>query len=123
MKQHILIVDDEAAVCKLLSNYFTRHGYETLTCGTVGEGQRLVDEQPFTLVILDIALPDGDGLKLLGSIKEAHPDLPVIMMTGMGWDPELMEEAMRKKASAYVVKTLPLSQLLMEIRRVLKGSG
>ena len=120
MKQHILVIDDEAAVCKLLSNYFTLHDYEITMCGTVKEGQRLIQELTFTLVVLDIALPDGDGLKLLGWIKDAQPNLPVILMTGMGWDPELMEEAMRKKASAYVVKTLPLSQLLMEIRRVLK---
>src|SRR5579871_51904 len=119
MKQHILVIDDEAAVCKLLSNYFTLHDYEITMCGTVKEGQRLIQELTFTLVVLDIALPDGDGLKLLGWIKDAQPNLPVILMTGMGWDPELMEEAMRKKASAYVVKTLPLSQLLMEIRRVL----
>jgi DNA-binding NarL/FixJ family response regulator len=74
------------------------------------------------LMILDIALPDADGLELLESMKAAHPNLPVVMLTGMGFDDELLSEALRRKASGYISKTLPLDQLLMEIRRILKSS-
>jgi DNA-binding NarL/FixJ family response regulator len=70
-------------------------------------------------MILDIALPDADGLELLEKVKTSHPNLPVIMLTGMGFDEDLVSEALAKKASGYVSKTLPLDQLLMEIRRAL----
>jgi DNA-binding NtrC family response regulator len=84
------------------------------------DARRLVDEVPLNLVILDIALADADGLELLESIKQAHPQLPVIMLTGMGYDDELLQEALQKGASGYISKTLSLDQLLMEVHRTLK---
>jgi CheY-like chemotaxis protein len=120
MKQRILVVDDEPSVLTLLAEFLERHGYSVATAASYAEGKQRVHEDPFHLVILDIAFPDGDGMELLDNIKEAHPNLPVIMLTGLGFDKDLMEEALTKKASGYISKTLPASQLLMEIHRVLK---
>lgn len=116
---HILVVDDEQPICDLLANYFTKRGYQVTVAKTGAETLRLTDEVAFNLMILDIALADADGLELLEAIKDAHPNLPVIILTGMGFDDELLKEALAKKASAYVSKTLPLDQLLMEVRRIL----
>ena len=75
---------------------------------------------PLNLVILDVPLGDSDGLEILQTLKNAHPNLPVIIMTGIGFDEELLQEAIKKGASGYVSKTLPLDQLLMEVHRTLK---
>lgn len=123
MKHHILVVDDEAPICDLLSNFFRKRGYEVSTAATAPEALRLADEVTLHLVILDIALADADGLELLGKVKSAHPNLPVIILTGMGFDDELLQEALQKKASGYVSKTLPLEQLLSEVRRTLKQAA
>jgi len=72
------------------------------------------------LVILDVALAEADGLELLARLKGVHPKLPIIILTGMGFDDELLQEALQKGASGYVSKTLPLEQLLMEVHRTLK---
>jgi DNA-binding NtrC family response regulator len=120
MKQHILVVDDEEPIRDLLSEFFRKRGYDVTAAGMASDARRLVDEVPLNLVILDIALADADGLELLESIKQAHPQLPVIMLTGMGYDDELLQEALQKGASGYISKTLSLDQLLMEVHRTLK---
>lgn len=120
MKQHILVVDDEAPIRDLLTTYFTKRGFDVTACANGAETVKAVDDVPLSLVILDLALVDDDGLELLERIKKSHPNLPVIILTGMGFDEELLQEAKSKGADGYVSKTLPLEQLHMEVRRALK---
>lgn len=120
MNQRILVVDDEEPIRDLLSDYFSKRDYEVRTAATAEETVRQIDEAKPNVVILDILLPDADGMELLGQIKEDNPDLPVIIMTGIGFDEDLLAEARDKGASGYVSKTLPLEQLLMEVHRTLK---
>jgi DNA-binding response OmpR family regulator len=70
------------------------------------------------LVVLDIGLGGEDGLKLLCDIKAGHPDTQVVMLTGMGFVEDLLEEAQEKGANGYVSKGLPMDELLLEINRV-----
>lgn len=120
MKQHILVVDDEAPIRDVLSGYFEKHGYLVTAASTGSDALRLANEVPINLIVLDIALADADGLELLETLKAAHPNLPILILTGMGFDEELLQEARRKGASGYVSKQLPLDQLLMEVVRALK---
>jgi len=123
MSQRILVVDDEAPIRELLSSYFQKRGYAVSAASNGAEAMRSLDELSIDVMILDIALADADGLELLETIKMDHPKLPVIILTGMGFDDELLKEALEKKASGYVSKTLPLDQLLMEVRRVSNQAG
>ena len=122
MKEHILVVDDEEPIRNLLSTYFQKREYRVTTAETQEEVFSKIGDEEFDLVILDIALgEDGDGLEILAKIKDIHKSLPVIILTGMGFDDELLQEAMENGAAGYVSKTLPLDQLLMEVHRALKG--
>jgi two-component system, NtrC family, response regulator HydG len=121
--QRVLVVDDETTICDLVGKYLSRQGFEVVAVNSGAEALKVVDGSPFDLMILDIALEDSDGLELLSAVKATHPGLPVIMMTGMGFDEELVKEALSRRASGYVSKTLPMNQLLMEIRRVIKQSA
>ena len=118
--RHILVIDDEPAICGMLTEYFQRHTFDITTTLLAAEGMQVLTETRIDLVILDIALEDADGLELLEVIKHHHPTLPVVMLTGIGYDEELVAEARLKKASAYVSKQLPLEQLLMEVQHALK---
>ncbi len=120
MKQHILVVDDEAQIRDLLSIYFSKHGYEVSTTATAAETMQLLSEQAVDLVVLDIGLAEEDGLKLLGQLKEAFPNVKVVMLTGMGFVEDLLQEAHQKGADGYVSKVLPLDELLMAVQRTLK---
>jgi DNA-binding response OmpR family regulator len=119
MKTKILVVDDEAPIRELLSTYLKKYGYDIIVAANGKEAQRLTDEESLHLVIMDIVLPDADGMEVLSAVRQNHPNLPVIMLTGIGFDEELLQEAQQRGAAGYISKTLPLDQLLMEVRRVL----
>ncbi len=120
MSQHILVVDDEPQMRELLAVYLSRRGYEVSTTASSPETMRLINETAIDLVVLDIGLAEEDGLNLLSTIKTAHPGLRVVMLTGMGFVEELLQEASQKGADGYVSKLLPLEELLMAIQQVLK---
>jgi len=120
MSQHILVVDDEAQMRELLAVYLSRQGYEVSTAASTADTMRVVEEKDVDLVVLDIGLAEEDGLKLLMMLKEGHPTMRVIMLTGMGFVEELLQEASQKGADGYVSKLLPLEELLLAIQRALK---
>ena len=123
MSEHILVVDDEAQIRELLAVYLARQGYQVCTAASSAETMRLVSEAEIDLVVLDIGLAEEDGLKLLTTLKKEHPDLRVVMLTGMGFVEELLQEANQKGADGYVSKVLPLEELLLAIQRALKPKG
>jgi len=120
MSQHILVVDDEAQIRELLAVYLGRQGYEVSTAASSAETMRLVDASPIDLVVLDIGLAEEDGLRLLPTLKARRPNLRVVMLTGMGFVEELLQEASQKGADGYVSKVLPLEELLLAIQRALQ---
>jgi DNA-binding response OmpR family regulator len=120
MKQRILVVDDEPQIREMLSMYFVQHGYEASTAGNSAETLRIIKETPVDVVVLDISLAHEDGLKLLEQLKQAYPQLRIIMLTGMGFVEDLLQEAQQKGADGYVSKVLPLDELLLAIQRILK---
>ena len=121
MTRHVLVVDDEITICNLLSRYFQgQGGFQVTTATTATAALDLCDRTAFDLVILDIELGEDDGLELLEKIKSAHPNLRVIILTGLGFAEELIEEALKKKASGYISKNLTLQHLLSEVNRALK---
>ena len=123
MSEHILVVDDEAQIRELLAVYLARQGYRVCTAATSTETIRLVNEADIDLVVLDIGLAEEDGLKLLTVLKTEHPELRVVMLTGMGFVEEFLQEANQKGADGYVSKVLPLEELLLAIQRALKPKG
>ena len=120
MSQRILVVDDEAQIRELLGIYLKRQGYDVLCASTAEETLKLLAVNPVDLVVLDIGLAHEDGLKVLADIKKAHPNLRVVMLTGMGFVEDLLEEAHEKGADGYVSKVLPLDELLMAIQRLFR---
>lgn len=121
MQRHILVVDDEAQIRDLLSLFLGRKGFTVSTAATAAETLRFLGDNPVDLVVLDIGLQEEDGLQVLAKIKAGHPQLRVIMLTGMGFVEDLLVEAHRHGADGYVSKVLPLEELLLAIERVLKS--
>lgn len=122
MSQRILVVDDEADACELLSLYLKEHGYEVSTARTAKDALRLVNEIPLHLIILDLNLGDVDGLDLLEPIQKVHPRIPIIIYSGIGLDEQSLERALarQKGVTSYIHKTQPLDQMLAEVKRLLR---
>lgn len=122
MSRNILVVDDETQIRDLLGIYLKRQGFTVATAATSGETLAKLAQQTPDLVVLDIGLGGEDGLSLLAQIKASHPDSKVIMLTGMGFVEDLLQEAHQKGADGYVSKVLPLDELLLTIQRILRAT-
>ena len=83
MSASILIVDDEEIVVHSTVRILESRGYSLQTARDGVEALQKVDEFPFDVVILDIMMPRMDGVEVLRRLKEAHPDVEVIMFTGL----------------------------------------
>jgi DNA-binding response OmpR family regulator len=123
MKQHILVVDDEVQIRELLGIYLNKQGYRVSTAASGTEALKVTGKSHIDLVVLDIGLAGEDGLNVLGTLKARHPQTRVIMLTGMGFVEDLLQEAQEKGADGYVSKVLPLDELLLTIHRTLGPSA
>lgn len=119
LNQRILIIDDEDELRSILTQRLKRRGYDIWEAGTAQEGMTLISEQIFEGVLLDIRLPDGDGLTLLQEIKKQQPELQVIMLTGHG-TLESAIEAMKGGAFDYLTKPCNLSELEITLQKALE---
>ena len=79
--RRILIIDDERTILLTLEALLGRHGYQVETAATASFGLRRLKETSPAVVLLDLQLPDAEGLEMLGQIKDEHPDTQVIILT------------------------------------------
>jgi DNA-binding NtrC family response regulator len=115
----ILIIDDEQNILVTLSRALKLEGYQTEVAGGGRIGLEKLDKQPFDLVLLDVQMPDLDGLEVLQQIKDNSPDLPVIMMSGHA-TVEIAVKAVRIGASDFLEKPLSSEKVLVTIANSLK---
>jgi two-component system response regulator AtoC len=111
---HLLIIDDEANLCRQLSLFFKSKGYNTLTAYTVAEGYRLFQEYRPSFIICDVRLPDGSGLDVLQRIREVDPGAYLIMITAYQ-DMNTTITAMQRGAFDYIHKPFDPQELEMVI--------
>ncbi len=111
----VLIVDDEAAIRESLQTLLELDGYETDTAASGKEGLTRAGEKPYDLVLLDVALPDANGIDLLAELREHDPGLPVIIITAYG-TVENAVRAMQSGASNFVQKPWDNEKLLADVR-------
>ena len=119
MKNHILIVDDEADIRELLAECLAAHDYRATSAGSAAEAFRAVQEDPPDLIITDLQLEDADGLEMIAKLKEALPHTPVILLTGVLFDPEVVSGVLSTKIACYLEKTSSLAKILEAVRRLL----
>ena len=117
-KDSILIVDDDESTCKSLALIFGKEHYDIQTAGTGREAIEKVRGRPFNLALLDIKLPDLEGVELLAPLKEMRPDMVIIMVTGYA-SVDNTVRALNQGASAYIIKPLDMNQVLIMVREVL----
>ena len=110
----VLLVDDDEAICGLVSKYLQHHGHSVEVIHDGREMDRML-QSPFDVVLLDMGLPGIDGLALLDRLSREHKDLAVVMMTAaVGVDN--IVDAMRRGAFDYLTKPLDLQRLAIVVR-------
>ncbi len=111
----MLIIDDEAAIRESLETLLELEGYSVESAATADQGLARIGERPFDLVLLDLALPDRNGLDLLAELHAHDPQLSVIMITAYG-TVENAVKAMQAGATNFVQKPWDNEKLLADVR-------
>jgi two-component system phosphate regulon response regulator OmpR len=119
VKKHILVVDDEANIRELLEEYLTQNGFRVTPVQSAMEAKKVARTDPPDLIISDLQLEESDGLEMIASLKETLPDTPMMLLTGVLFDPKVVRDTLSKKVSCYLDKTASLAQILTEVRRLL----
>jgi DNA-binding NtrC family response regulator len=114
----VLVVDDEAAMRAALEASFSRQGWKVTTASGAGEALERFRLMPVPLVITDMRMPDGDGLRVLEGVRALAPETAVIFLTAFANVPEAVH-AMREGACDYLVKPISFEQLKEAATRVL----
>jgi CheY-like chemotaxis protein len=106
----ILIVDDEIRVAMVLAESVRFQGHEAIVAGSGEEGLALLDQTHPHAVFLDLVMPGMSGLEVLRRIRQSHPALPVVVLTGHASSAQI-DEAKRLGATDCITKPFVLNQL------------
>ena len=120
-KGSILIIDDEQEIRESLEQLLKLEGYQADSASTGEEGLKRIEGRVFDLILLDINLPDRNGLDLLKSIKRDSPEVGVIMITAYD-SSQMAFQASKQGAESYVTKPWDNDKLLLEVRNLLDKS-
>ena len=111
----VLIIDDEVEIRESLQTLLELEGYEVETAATGQQGMQRVGQRPFDLILLDLALPDRNGLDILSEMHTQDPGLSVIMITAYG-TVENAVRAMQSGAANFIQKPWDNEKLLADVR-------
>ena len=115
----ILIIDDDKAICTSLQMAIRRMGHGAEYVHSILDGQEKACTKTFDVILLDVNLPDGNGLSLLPKLR-SNPSYPeVIIMTGEG-DPDGAELAIKNGAWDYIEKPLSVESMILPLTRALQ---
>jgi len=118
-KGRILVVDDEAVVCKSCQRILSPEGYEVETALSGQEALDKLSQGSFDIVITDLKMPGMDGMELLAKIKEKDPEIIVIMVTGYS-TVQTAVQAMRMGALDYIPKPFTPEELIVVVEKALE---
>jgi len=116
----ILVVDDEAPVRDLLADLFKNEDYLPVTCSSGEEALRILKKESFDVVLLDIKLSGMNGLDVLKNIRQNYANLPVVMITGFGFDEELICKSKQFGCCGYIGKNMPVAEIIATFKQLVK---
>jgi DNA-binding NtrC family response regulator len=118
----ILVIDDEAIVRTSCERTLIPEGYEVRVASGGREGLSLLEQEPFSLVLLDLKMPDIDGIDVLNTIKEKWPETKVVMITGYS-TVDTAVQALRLGAFNFIEKPFTPDTLISAVKEIFDRSG
>lgn len=110
-KQKILLVDDDKSILRILTRILQKQGYNIHTAETGREAEEKINSQSYDLALIDVKLPDTDGVDLLRKIQATRPNMIKIILTGFA-SMDNGIKALNSGADAYLVKPVEPTELL-----------
>jgi putative two-component system response regulator len=118
-REILLIVDDEAAIRRLISQKLSREGYQCEEADAAEQVLNTLETRPIVLVILDVKMPGKSGTELLPEIKAGYPDTAVIMATAIN-ETNVAVQCLKQGADDYICKPFDLEELSLSVRKALE---
>src|SRR5499433_4150124 len=119
-KGSILVVDDESEIREGLELLLKGEGYGVASAETGESGLAKLEEHPFDLMLLDVSLPDRNGLELLKEVRRRDPDLPVVLITAYG-SIDMARAAFKGGALDYITKPWSNDELLAQVAQAVES--
>lgn len=110
MKDKILIIDDDIEICHLLKDFLDKKGYTVFCATTAREGIDLLNAEDPRVILLDIRLPDMNGVDTIKEIRKENSSVGIIMITGLK-DEDIASQTIELGASDYILKPFDLDYL------------
>jgi DNA-binding response OmpR family regulator len=120
--QRILTIEDDAAIRRGIVDALRFAGFETLEASDGRAGLEMALKRQFDLLLLDLVLPERDGLEILKEVRRLRPTLPVIILTARGEEADRVR-GLRDGADDYVVKPFSVKELLARVEAVMRRSA
>jgi two-component system, OmpR family, response regulator ResD len=118
----ILVVDDDLALAEVVVGYLARAGHQADTTGNGRLALERIAANPPDLIILDLMLPEVDGLQVCRQVRRTHPNLPIVMLTALG-EAEDRIAGLEVGADDYVTKPFSPRELVLRIDSVLRRAS
>lgn len=128
MKGRALIIDDDATICRLFDRALREQDFECDMACTIAESRAQLGKQTYDVILLDMVLPDGNGVDWLPDAKEAAPDSVIVVITGYGDIPDAVR-AMQMGADHFLTKPIKIPELqvilgkCLELRKLRRSSA
>ena len=116
MVYKVLVVDDEEPVRDMFSDLLEKEKCLVRCASSGEESLEILKQEDFDVALLDIQLSGISGLETLKRIKEVKPHLTVIMITGFGYDENLVTQSKKLGCDGYIGKNMPISQIINNFR-------
>jgi DNA-binding NtrC family response regulator len=120
MLYKILVVDDEINVRNLLTDFLKKEDCLPTACASGEEALEILKKEAFDVVLLDIKLSGMNGLEVLEEIRKTYPSLPVVMITGFGFDEELIYKSKQLGCCGYISKNIPMAKIIGTFKQFVK---
>ena len=115
----ILLVDDESELLLIVGDLLRTKGFDVITAPNAQRAMQQLDENKVGLVILDINLAGEDGVRFMSFIKLNHPEVPVMLYTGLSHDEQQVQTMLAQGATCYVNKGQTPADLLFAVQQVI----
>jgi two-component system response regulator HydG len=115
----ILLIEDDISFCKLLEKFLIKKAFGVTIAFSAAEARLAIKKESFNLILMDIRLPDADGIGLMAEFKNSNPEIPVILMTGYS-DVNTAVKAIKNGAADYISKPFNPDEVLLVITNAIQ---
>src|SRR5437016_5839306 len=119
MKKKVLLIEDNDATRFGFVKYFSMEGYSVCEAADLADAGEALATQNFDAIVLDITLPDGNGIDFITSVRASDPSIPIIVITGSG-NIALAVKAMQRGADNFLTKPVDNAGLALFLRKSLE---